>query len=220
MRRLAFLLLVLVSSPVIGAPVGPSPYLSEADSPWTGLPFSYFHLEDFEDGVLNTPGVAATGATSILVSGGTFTDSVDGDDGAIDGSGTNGRSQYTTNGTAGITYTFDAGLLGGLPTHAGIVWTDLSGTADVFFEAFDQDAASLGVINAGPLNDGSSVGETAEDRFLGWEHLGGISSIRIYQSGSDLEADHLQYGRLIPEPATSLLAGFVLSLYALTRRRV
>ena len=40
--------------------LGPSPYLSFADSPFNGGSFSYFHLEDFEDGSLNTPGVTAS----------------------------------------------------------------------------------------------------------------------------------------------------------------
>src|SRR6185295_5549806 len=37
---------------------GPSPYLSAADSPFAGLSLGYYLLEDFEDGQLNTPGVA------------------------------------------------------------------------------------------------------------------------------------------------------------------
>ena len=74
-----------------------------------------------------------------MPSGGTFTDSVDADDGTIDGFGTDGRSHYAQDGTQGITYVFDSVVLGNLPTHAGLVWTDLSGTQDVFLEAFDQN---------------------------------------------------------------------------------
>lgn len=209
---LAVLFTALVPASLAVGQVGPSPYLSLADSPWSSQAFTYFHLEDFEDGVFDPPGADANGATSILTAGGTFTDSVDADDGAIDGSGTNGRSHYTTNGIQGITYSFDATELGGLPTHAGLVWTDLSGTADVFFEAFDASGLSLGVINAGPLNDGNSMGQTAEDRFLGWTDPGGILSIRIYQSASDLEVDHVQYGRVIPEPITASLLSLALLL--------
>ena len=32
----------------------PSPYLSAADSPSTGISFQQFYLEDFEDGALGT----------------------------------------------------------------------------------------------------------------------------------------------------------------------
>lgn len=214
---LALSFFVLLAPRSLAGSVGPSPYLSFPDSPWAGLPFTYFHLEDMEDGVFNVPGATATGATGVQLAGGTFTDSVDGDDGVIDGSGTNGQSQYTQNGATGITYSFDGPTLGGLPTHAGLVWTDLSGVQQVFFEAFDQNGASLGVLNAGALNDGSSVGETAEDRFLGWENPGGISSIRVYQSGSDMEVDQIQYGLLVPEPGGLILGGLALVSLALFR---
>jgi hypothetical protein len=207
----------LTAAPSFGAAIGPSPYLSQSDSPWAGLPFTYFHLDDFEDGTLNTPGVTAIGAQSFLLPGGVFTDSVDGDDGSIDGSGTNGTSQYTADGAAGIQYAFNALALGGLPTHAGIVWTDLSGVADVFLEAFDATDASLGILAAGSLNDGASTGETAEDRFLGWTNSGGIWRIRVYQSASDMEVDHLQYGLLVPEPAAWLVS--LLGLGGLMARR-
>ncbi|MCA9261024.1 MAG: hypothetical protein KDA61_17535 [Planctomycetales bacterium] len=195
--------------------VAPTPYLSASDSPWTGGAWSYFYLEDFEDGVLDQPGVVAEGAQSILLAGGTFTDSVDADDGTIDGSGSNGRSQYTNAAAAGITYRFDETSLGALPSHAGIVWTDLSGDAEVFLEAFDAANVSLGVLDAGALNDGVSTGQTAEDRFLGWEHAAGISAIRIYQSASDMEVDHLQYGLQIPEPAACFLwCGVLLATFS------
>jgi hypothetical protein len=209
----AIVLTLSLAPVVLAGPVGPTPYLSSADSPWAAISFSSFYLENFEDGALNTLGATSAGATSIVAAGDPFADSVDADDGTIDGSGTAGRSHYTTNGTAGIEYLFNAGDLGALPTHAGIVWTDLSGTADVFFEAFDSANLSLGVIAAGALNDGQSTGQTAEDRFLGWTHPAGIARIRVYQSGSDMELDHLQYGIAVPEPAVAtLLIGACLAL--------
>jgi hypothetical protein len=39
--------------------LSPSPYLGFSDSPFKGGAFRYFHLEDFEDGALNTRGVWA-----------------------------------------------------------------------------------------------------------------------------------------------------------------
>lgn len=47
--------------PVKSAPVflGPIAYKSFADSPFKSRNFDYFHLEDFEDGALNMPGVTA-----------------------------------------------------------------------------------------------------------------------------------------------------------------
>lgn len=45
---------------------GPNPYPSAADSPFASLNIPSFQLEDFEDSVLNTPGVTATtGGTMI-----------------------------------------------------------------------------------------------------------------------------------------------------------
>ena len=79
--------------------IGPSPYLGfdnalpgagSAISPFSGLSFSYFYLETFEDGALNTPGVSAdhgfVGCYSV------YEDSVDADDGVIDGNGNGGHS--------------------------------------------------------------------------------------------------------------------------------
>jgi hypothetical protein len=203
----------------VAGPVGPTPYLSAADSPWAAVSFSSFYLENFEDGALNTLGVTSAGATSVVEAGNPFADSVDADDGAIDGSGTAGRSHYTTNAVAGIEYNFNAGALGGLPTHVGIVWTDLSNSAEVFFDAYDSASQLLGTIAAGALNDGLSTGQTSEDRFLGWVHLGGIAQIRIHQNGSDMEVDHLQYG-IVPEPAAGmLLVGACAALLGARRRQ-
>ncbi|MEZ6069861.1 MAG: hypothetical protein R3C10_06175 [Pirellulales bacterium] len=87
-----------VPSEATAAPVflGPTPYLSAADSPFDlSSPGSTFHLEDFEDGELNTLGIhqlppGALNATVMDPS--PTTDSVDADDGTIDGSGTAGHS--------------------------------------------------------------------------------------------------------------------------------
>ena len=62
-------------------------------------------------------------------------------------------------------------------------------------------------IPAGPVfGDNSFGGGTAEDRFVGCSHAGGISRIEATNTlGGDIEVDHLQYGwapsRSVPEPA-------------------
>ena len=132
-----------VPPPPPGNFLGPIPYLSVADSPFD-LEGSAFVVEDFEDGVFNVPGVVAS-AGAPIGPGGT-TDSVDADDGAIDGLGNDGNSFFSINGAAGITFTFDTDVLGALPTSAGIVWTDGSGTTT--FEAFGPGLVSLGTISA------------------------------------------------------------------------
>jgi hypothetical protein len=99
-------------------------------------------------------------------------------------------------------------VLGGLPTHVGLVWTDVGfssapnfGAGEVTFEAFDAGGASLGVFGPFLLGDGLNSGETAEDRFLGVVNANGITSIRMTMpSSTDWSADHLQYGRAAPAP--------------------
>jgi hypothetical protein len=209
--------------------LGPASYLSSADSPFSGVGFSYFFLEDFEDGALNTPGVIADAGS--VVGPGLFADSVDADDGAIDGSGAGGRSLLNST-TTSLTFTFSSGALGALPTHVGIVWTDVgsatptTGLDNVSFEAFDASSTSLGSIGPFLLGDGLAQSQTAEDRFFGVINAGGISAIRISMATStDWEVDHLQYGRVsataAPEPASLLLAlaGLPLAEAVMRRRR-
>ena len=87
-------------------------------------------------------------------------------------------------------------MLGGLPSRAGLVWTDGDNPGNphlVVFEAFDTNGITLGT-NSATLGDNDNYGGTAEDRFFGVEHAGGISSIKIYGlSNGGIEIDHLQY---------------------------
>ncbi len=197
--------------------LGPStPYLSFADSPFAGQSFSYFHLEDLEDGLLNTPGLSASNhlVVSRTLTNSQNVDSVDADDGSIDGSGLHGHSMWVpAPSEPNITLTFDDGVLGTLPTHVGVVWTD--GLNQVEFEAFDELGFSLGTLNASPA-DGNFVGGTSEDTFFGVIHSGGVSSIKVTSGignvASGIELDHVQYGyaSTVPEPATYAMAALAL----------
>lgn len=200
-RTIACLFAASMAAFTFGQGTGPLPYLQASDSPWAAF-FSdpNFYLENFEDGLLNTPGV--TGNGSVIGPGG-LTDSVDGDDGVVNGSGSQGRSYFRGNGSQGITFTFSEAILGALPQRAGIVWTD--GAGAITFEAFDASGASLGILT-GTHADGSVSGTTAEDRFYGWENLDGIGSINIRNPSGGIEVDHLQYGA-VPEPTTMALMG-------------
>lgn len=213
------------SSPVTAQLIGPhpapdTPYLSFADSPFNGGNFSYFHLETFEDHLLNVPGVSASagGVTSVVFGMGLH-DSVDADDGTIDGSGLQGDSYFASD-PVGYTFTFDANILGALPTHAGIVWTD--GVDDITFEAFDENGVSLGT-RIGTHANASFSGETDEDRFYGVVHASGLSAIKISSGPAGIETDHLQYGRVGVVPAPGSLAAALLGVapgvYVLLRRR-
>jgi hypothetical protein len=188
---------------------GPTPYLSAADIPagfYAGGPTI---LEDFEDGTLDPFFAASAG---IPIGPGGSTDSVDGDDGAIDGSGTAGRSYFSGAGSAGITFSFAAPV-----SAAGIVWTDGAGT--IRFEAFAPGGASLGTIgpvsDPGVFPDGGFGGTTAEDRFFGVTNAGGIGSIFISNSSGGIEIDHLHVGDMFVSAQVPLPAGLPLYLGAL-----
>ena len=194
-----------------------TPYLSADDSPFDLFAKgSDFLLEDFEDGVLNTLGLSGFGGQVRFP--GNFTDSVDFDDGVLDGFGTDGHDYWTFAGTNEGTFArfeFDAKLLGALPRSVGVVWTDGNFDAVTIFEAFGPDGESLGTIEFSSLDDGFSQGQTEEDRFMGAIYEGGISAIEVRADLGRLELDHVQYGNLVPAPGTVVL----LSLAGLFRRR-
>jgi hypothetical protein len=199
---------------------GPTPYLSSADIPTDfyagGAPIA---LEDFEDQSLDF-GISVSGGGTSPPALPTRTDSVDADDGVIDGSGSGGTSWFIDDlgGFAELTFTFSSSL----PTAAGIVWTDGAQSHDIFFEAFGPGMTSLGVI--GPFNfaDAFNTGQTGEDRFFGVQDLGGILAIRIRNANAPggIEVDHVQFGAAVPIPASLWLFGSgLLGLIGLTRRR-
>ena len=235
MRRLivglAALVILFGTAQVHASFWGPSPYLQFPDSPFSGQTFGYFHLEDFEDGLLNTPGVSASAGAPQAP--GAFTDSVDADDGLIDGLGIAGRSFYSgfvgQNTPISITFTFEEAILGTLPTHVGIVWTDVgwgshptaAKSGDVTFVAADQNNVPFGQIGPVHLGDGDDKGGTAEDRFFGATWAGGIKSFTISMDSGDWETDHLQYGgAVVPEPSTLAIWSLLgLCGFGLYRRR-
>lgn len=202
-RHVSSIVLVLAFSSAAQCAMwhGPTPYLQFSDSPFSGLTFETFYLEDFEDGLLNTPGVTASGGylTRSNPSYVTYVDSVDGDDGLIDGSGSRGNSWFFPSGSIGITFTSDL-----LPTHFGVVWTD--GNGQTTFEAFDVHGASLGTIGPVTIADSAYNGATGEDRFFGVSAPDGIWKIKITNTVAGIEVDHLQYGVVpVPLPGAMLL---------------
>jgi hypothetical protein len=179
--------------------IGPIlPYFGLSQSPFNGLPFSYFHLETFEEGSLTAPGVKASAGS--VVGPGAEVDSVE-------GPGSLGHSFFSGSGAAGIAFTFDAAVLGHLPTHVGIVWTDGDGPNRTF-KAFDASNALIGTITDPTQKFFSSGGDgdTSNYRFFGATDPAGISSIFIANDGGGIEVDDLQYGlSSIPEPGTLTL---------------
>lgn len=204
--------LVLGGSAHAATFVGPTEYLSTADSPFSG--HSGWTVDNLEDDSL-LPGITASAGSIIGAEDfGSLVDSVDADDGAIDGVG-QGRSIFTGDGGTGITFTFDATILGGLPLSVGIVWTDGGGT--VRFEAFDATDTSLGFIT-GSHADGGFSGTTAEDRFYGASNLDGIRKITISNTASGIELDHIQFSFAVPSPSSAAPLA-ILALISTRRRR-
>lgn len=231
----------------------PTPYLAfdnaipgagTSISPFSGQSFDYFHLQTFETvapggifaGNEISPGAFLTQLSGVGGGNGSVIspaqsaneDSVDADDGTIDGSSAGGQSLFTNTSPTGFKFSFSLSALGKLPTHAGLVWTDgawtvSNRTANVIFEAFGPNDESLGVITATGFQDTVITGTTAEDRFFGVTNAQGISAIAIRAvggSGSGMEIDHLQYGAatVVPEPGT-IAVWSVLGLVAVGYRR-
>ena len=165
--------------------VGPLPYLSTADIP-VGFYDGEASVDTLEDGTIDL-GISATPGS--VLSPGPLTDSVDADDGTIDGDGRDGHSWSIFPATS-VVFTFSAPL----PTAAALVVTDVGGSGDISFKAFGPGMIELGV--AGPFSfaDGNDQGETAEDRFFGVQGAGGILALEVLNTDPGIEIDHIKYG--------------------------
>ena len=139
-------LLVAVSSVAISSQgwaatvFGPTAYLSSADIP-TGFyqGSAPLVLDDLEDNSLDASLSASAGSIISRAQFGGLVDSVDADDGAINGNGQNGRSWFNGSGATGVTFTYVGAAP--LPTAFGIVWTDGSGS--ITFQAFDGNGVKI-----------------------------------------------------------------------------
>jgi hypothetical protein len=241
MRLLAALLLFLTVADAASAAVvflGPTPYLSKADSPFpVDGSNPNFYLEDFEDGELNTPGIYqplqppfGTIFHGVVVPPSEGTDSVDGDDGLIDGWGREGhslrsnyeividtipRSQHFS-----VTFEFDHAVLGEFPTAFGIVWTDGPHNSAFGIHITTPQGDSFWSDISRGVGDTERFGATDEDFFVGVLATEGIARVILRgsyvgeaPSAFAFEIDHLQYGyAAIPEPASALTALLALSL--------
>lgn len=213
--------------------LGPTPYLSAADSPFPvdGSNPNFF-LDDFEDGELNTPGIYQPFdpvSHGSIIHPSALTDSVDADDGEIDGNGNNGHSMaanmfITFPLDPPITWSFvrfgfDEEQLGRLPNAFGFTWTDGIAPNKVRIELFGSEWEELGQAEFAGLGDDSLAGETAEDRFIGViTHTTSIAFVQITAiypgTPRTFELDHVQYGILIiPEPSgVALILAYLMTL--------
>lgn len=181
--------------PGLGEPVS---YKRRADSPFFGVVLPvYDHFEDWEDGLVNTPGVTPS-STAVGASFGALVDSVDGDDGTVDGKCEKaaGLCNSGFSGDGQISFTFDAAQLGGqLPSHVGIAWTDGSTGCDAIFEAYDAADVLIGSKTAAAVGDNTNVGSYDEDRYFTVVHAAGVKRVVVKSSAGGVEVDHLHYGR-------------------------
>lgn len=194
--------------------IDPVPYSLFAASPSTRALFDYSELEHLEDCLFHaSEGLASQGIAPRSAS---MRDWVDAGSSASD-SGNSGYTWYF-NGVSSITFTFSAELLGALPNHAGLIWTDAGlanvreGSDSILFEAFDTANNLLGIIGPSALGDGLFAGQTAEDRFFGITSASGIESVRIsLLHSTEQGVDKLQYDltnfmqfSTDPDPAATL----------------
>jgi hypothetical protein len=169
-------------------------------------------------GALTAPGVTASGSSVHVVGPGFEVDSVD-------GGGNNGHSFFSSDGATGIKFTFDANVLGVLPTHAALAWTDGDG-GNRTFQAWDSLGNLIGTINdPTPHFFSQGDGDPTNYRLFGAIDSGGISAIFISNPTGGIEVDHLQYGFLsasVPEPSSLIQlllgSGLVVGLCHLRRR--
>jgi hypothetical protein len=163
----------------------------------------WFELEKFEGPKFenNTVGVKYRPNEIVKTSTDpTYWDSVDADDGNIDGA-SRSQGRFVLQKDGDIKFEFDGKR--GFPTDVGLVWTDIHANAPkmdgyITFEPFDATGKSLGV--RGPIyvgGDGTTVANPQDDRFFGVHYNGGISAFNVKSTVVQvgIEYDHLQYGR-------------------------
>jgi hypothetical protein len=172
------------------------PYTSKNDSPFKSLESTgtYFYIEDFEDGVADTPGLTID--KGAVLSTGPNVDSVDQDDGLLDGSGSKGKSWLSTY-DKDLVFSFNKDLLSGkYPNHAGLVFTDTYPTTLLLtLEAYGVDGKVVGKMGPMTLGDSTTyAGQTLDDKFIGFKSKVEIKAIAIKAERGNYELDHVQYG--------------------------
>ena len=189
---------------------GPDEYQQTGDTPAGFFGPGPFSIEDFEDNTLDPFLTFDKGAILQPNAFGGFTDSVDGDDTVLDGTGNDGRSWF--NGFSSPTDDTMSLFFQRPVSSAGLVFTDGDPISmSIVLEAFDASNVLLATINAGDLADGSVSGETDEDRFLGFRSdMNNIASLTISMDpGIGIEVDHIHWQTTIPEPSALLFVGLI-----------
>jgi hypothetical protein len=211
-NRLQWAAMMLAGLACSAATQAASTFYYDANSNYRGLASGPFNamagpgnlsVENFEDGLVNTVGMSINRG---VVRGATATtDSVDRDDGQVDGLGQAGRS-FTSGSHTSITIRFTP-QGGNTPQMAGLAWTDGRQNSIVVMKAWDRNGQYLGFIRA-RMGDLSRNGTTGDDRFLGLTNENGISRIEIRSNYAGFEVDHVQfaYGMVaVPVPPAVIM---------------
>lgn len=212
--------------------LGPTPYLSTVDSPFdmSGIGSTFF-FEDFEDGSFDLP-PGVTSYPYVLNAPSPTTDSVDADDGLLDGVGRDGWSLTPVALTTTFSnppywvktfrLRFDESVLGYLPDSFGFVWTDGVSSSRLSIQVEYPDG-SRAFTSFGPLMDELDSGHTVEDRFIGVRSTIPFEIVRVSNSYyghnwiNQFEMDHIQFGRFVPEPEATVIVAVLICAWQFWR---
>ncbi len=189
---------------------------------YRGLGDSPFHdfgvdgtllVEDFEDGLLNLPGVTLLDDTSIHAGrrfiGSGFSVAADSEDGAegrsLEAKPSICTATFPEQCPARVHFAFDDQAFGTLPTYAGFAWTDAVRGSDqdvhpiAHVKVFEADGTASDLVIRHLPARSDLPDRNADDIFVGFMNEQGIASLEVLVvstlgEGGHLALDHLQIG--------------------------
>ncbi len=212
----AFFCLLSLNAQATLISYGPTKYLQTSDSPWyQGIQNGTIYLEEFKDGLLNSPFVSANGR----IRGPGDRRSVDADDGLLDGRGENGGTWAVGDGEI-LELSFNPNEENLLPAFIGIVITKTARDFErISVSTLGEANLTRFQFDLTPLfekSNGDFLFDSSEAQFVGFYAPEGIVSVSF---GAARFFDHLQYGYAIPEPVSAMLACAGMGFLVTHRRR-
>lgn len=212
----AFFCLLSLNAQATLISYGPTKYLQTSDSPWyQGIQNGTIYLEDFKDGLLNSPFVSANGR----IRGPGDRRSVDADDGLLDGRGENGGTWAVGDGEI-LELSFNPNEENLLPAFIGIVITKTARDFErISVSTLGEANLTRFQFDLTPLfekSNGDFLFDSSEAQFVGFYAPEGIVSVSFEAARF---FDHLQYGYAIPEPVSAMLACAGMGFLVTHRRR-
>ena len=212
----AFFCLLSLNAQATLISYGPTKYLQTSDSPWyQGIQNGTIYLEEFKDGLLNSPFVSANGR----IRGPGDRRSVDADDGLLDGRGENGGTWAVGDGEI-LELSFNPNEENLLPAFIGIVITKTARDFErISVSTLGEANLTRFQFDLTPLfekSNGDFLFDSSEAQFVGFYAPEGIVSVSFEAARF---FDHLQYGYAIPEPVSAMLACAGMGFLVTHRRR-